>query len=161
YSNWITTRGVQAFNRPLWIAWPNPSTPPNHGWPTITAQQYGTRQFSVGGVDADAFWGDQAALNKLAGLNTGGPPPPMPTTIMTTNPVHGKIMAGAVWYNWGDAVGGNLVPVQGFGPPPVGQDVTYWEAVQVSGRWLDRIGPAPGQGDWCLDDQFVNTLDVS
>ena len=76
-------------------------------------------------------------------------------------PVRGKAMAGATWLNWGDAVNGSVVAVQGFPQPSPGQDVSYWEAVQFGGQWYDRIGPAPGQGDWCIRDDFVDTLDVS
>jgi GH25 family lysozyme M1 (1,4-beta-N-acetylmuramidase) len=78
YSSWISSRGVRAFNRPLWIAWPNPSSPPYLGWPALTAVQWGERPFSVGQVDADTFQGDRAALLTLAGVAAAEPAPPPP-----------------------------------------------------------------------------------
>jgi GH25 family lysozyme M1 (1,4-beta-N-acetylmuramidase) len=78
YQSWIRGRSVQAFTRPLWIAWPNPSDPPAEGWPAITAWQYGTRGFSVGQVDANRFLGDAAALYKLAGVGPAAPVPVSP-----------------------------------------------------------------------------------
>lgn len=71
FDNWIRTRGVKAFNRPLWLAWPNASAPPTEGWPVITTQQYGTRPFSVGAVDANVFFGDVQTLLRLAGAEGG------------------------------------------------------------------------------------------
>jgi GH25 family lysozyme M1 (1,4-beta-N-acetylmuramidase) len=78
YSSWISSRGVQAFNRPLWIAWPNPGAPPNLGWPAITQVQWGTRPFSVGAVDANVFLGDVPVLLLLAGSSTAPTPGPGP-----------------------------------------------------------------------------------
>lgn len=78
YSNWIVSRGVQAYNRPLWLAWPNPSTPPTLGWPVITMQQYGTRPFSVGQVDANEFFGDKTTLYKLGGVDISNTHPDVP-----------------------------------------------------------------------------------
>lgn len=80
YANWIQSRGVQAYNRPLWLAWPNVSAPPTLGWPVITMQQYGTRAFSVGQVDANEFFGDQATLYKLGGVDISNTHPGAPTT---------------------------------------------------------------------------------
>lgn len=78
FSSWISSRGVQAYGNPLWIAWPNPSDPPNMGWPVITMNQYGTRGFSIGAVDADTFQGSHDALLRLAGVGTAPAPPPPP-----------------------------------------------------------------------------------
>jgi len=83
YPNWISTRGVQAYGNPLWIAYPNPGAPPNMGWPAITMHQYGTRGFSVGQVDANTFEGDLRTLYVLGGVGAApapdpGPPPPPP-----------------------------------------------------------------------------------
>jgi GH25 family lysozyme M1 (1,4-beta-N-acetylmuramidase) len=76
FASWISSRGVQAFTRPLWIAWPNPGDPPNEGWPAITAHQHGTRATSVGQVDADRFLGDVTALLTLAGVSPAPSPDP-------------------------------------------------------------------------------------
>lgn len=73
FANWISSRGVQAFNQPLWIAWPNPGDPPNLGWPAITQVQYGARSFSIGAVDANRFLGDVNVLLKLAGVSSSAP----------------------------------------------------------------------------------------
>jgi GH25 family lysozyme M1 (1,4-beta-N-acetylmuramidase) len=78
YVSWITSRGVQAFTRPLWLAWPNPSTPPTLGWEVLTMQQYGTRAFSVGQVDANEFFGDKTTLYKLGGVTNNPPSPDIP-----------------------------------------------------------------------------------
>jgi hypothetical protein len=68
FANWITGRGVAAYDRPLWLAWPNPGEPPLLGWPALTMVQYGSRALSVGQVDADRFMGDRSALLRLAGV---------------------------------------------------------------------------------------------
>lgn len=72
YTSWISSRGVQAFNNPLWIAAPSAGrgSPPNMGWPAVTAHQYGVRGVPgiSGQVDANDFLGDRNALLKLAGV---------------------------------------------------------------------------------------------
>ena len=78
YTSWISARGVQAFNRPLWIAAPSAGrgSPPAMGWPAVTAHQYGVRGVpGIGGeVDANDFLGDRTALLKLAGIGSSQPP---------------------------------------------------------------------------------------
>lgn len=71
YASWITSRGINATNRPLWLAWPNASNPPRFGWNSITMRQYGTRSVPgiSGQVDANEFYGDLAALQALAGAD--------------------------------------------------------------------------------------------
>jgi hypothetical protein len=76
--------------------------------------------------------------------------------------IPGKVLAGAKWFNWGDAVNGNLVPVVGYPDPTVDQAIEYQEFVQFSdGRYFDRIPGPGGPGDWCIDDDFINTRDVA
>jgi GH25 family lysozyme M1 (1,4-beta-N-acetylmuramidase) len=169
YSNWIDTRGVQAFNRPLWIAWPNPGPAPSHGWPTITAVQYGIRStFSVGGVDADRFEGDQAALLKLAGASGGAPPvtsppgwdgsypmpdsPPAGTTVDVS--YSGIIMAGARWFSSPDGAD--------MGAAPTGVRITIDRAGFDGVNWFDRvIGPGSPDNWWWLLDSMVDSSDAA
>lgn len=81
YASWISSRGIHATNRPLWIAWPNTGPPPNEGWPVVTMQQYGTRAIGGGQVDADRFFGNRATLLTLAGIESTPPAPPVPAAI--------------------------------------------------------------------------------
>ena len=93
---------------------------------------------------------------------TGGMPVSISAHLTFPSPIHGRILAGASWYNWGDAVNGTLSVVQGYPPPPVDQIVAYSEVVEFTdGTFVDRINTASGPGDWGLLDSQLDTLDVS
>jgi hypothetical protein len=75
-------------------------------------------------------------------------PPSSPSVVIT---VTGRVWRDAQWVNWSDAQ-----PIGQTAPTNTG--VTYSEARQVGGRWLDRITKTDGSpGDWALWDDDVDT----
>lgn len=80
-----------------------------------------------------------------------GPPPSAPSGQSVSVTVSGRVWRQAQWVNWSDAW-----PIGLTAQPNTG--VTYTEARQVNGRWLDRIRKEDGSpGDWALWDDDLDT----
>jgi hypothetical protein len=135
-ATWIRTGQLQ----PL----PPLPGPPYKGWQFVNNIVINGSQYDASVIDDSIFGGTQ--------------PMPISQHLSFALAVSGKILTGAVWYNWGDALQGNLVPV---GPAPVGQTAAYTEAVLIGNQWVDRILKDTGPGDWGLLDSELDTLDVS